>query len=147
MMGNISRSAIQNALQSRKVAISVTTVGLIRSGHVGSTVARLAIGAGHDVVLSNSRGPGTLRDLTSELGPHARAATHQEAPAAGEIVLVSIPVKAYANDMSEALLQELPGKLLPNEHGDRHPRHAEKGPTRMSCQLITHCRQAAGTHG
>ena len=42
------------------------------------------------------------------------------------------------------------GKLLPNEHGDRHPRHAEKGPTRMACQPITpitHCRQAGGTHG
>jgi hypothetical protein len=73
----------------------VTTVGLIGSGHVGSTVARLAVGVGHDVVLSNSRGPDTLRELTSELGPHARAATHEEAAAAGDIVLVSIPVHAY----------------------------------------------------
>jgi predicted dinucleotide-binding enzyme len=73
----------------------VTTVGLIGSGRVGSTVARLAVGAGHDVVLSNSRGPETLRDLASELGPHARAATYQEASASGDIVLVSVPVKAY----------------------------------------------------
>src|SRR5467141_1139924 len=73
----------------------MTTVGLIGSGHVGSTVARLAVGAGHDVVLSNSRGPETLRDLASELGPHARAATYQEALASCDIVLVSVPVKAY----------------------------------------------------
>ena len=61
------------AWRSRKVATSMTTVGLIGSGRLGSTVARLAVGAGHDVVLSNSRGPDTLRDLTSELGPLARA--------------------------------------------------------------------------
>ena len=73
----------------------MTTVGLIGSGRLGGTVARLAVGAGHDVVLSNSRGPDTLRDLTSKLGPLARAATPREAAAAGEIVLVSLPVKAY----------------------------------------------------
>jgi 8-hydroxy-5-deazaflavin:NADPH oxidoreductase len=74
----------------------MTTVGLIGSGRLGSTVARLAVGAGHDVVLSNSRGPETLRDLTSDLGPLARAATPREAAAAGEIVLVSLlPLGAY----------------------------------------------------
>jgi predicted dinucleotide-binding enzyme len=73
----------------------MTTVGLIGSGRIGSTVARLAIAAGHQVVLSNSRGPDTLRDLAAELGPQARAATGEEAAAAGGIVLVSIPVKAY----------------------------------------------------
>jgi predicted dinucleotide-binding enzyme len=58
-------------------------------------VARLAVDAGHEVVLSNSRGPDTLRDLVGELGPHAQAATCEEAAAAGDIVLVSVPVKAY----------------------------------------------------
>ena len=47
------------------------------------------------MVLSNSRGPETLRDLAAELGPRARAATCEEAAAAGDIVLVSVPVKAY----------------------------------------------------
>src|SRR5882757_4270877 len=73
----------------------VTIVGFIGSGSIGGTVARFAVNAGHDVILSNSRGPETLRELASELGPHARAATYQEAAAAGEIVLVSTPPKAY----------------------------------------------------
>jgi predicted dinucleotide-binding enzyme len=73
----------------------VTTLGLIGSGRIGGTVARLAVSAGHDVVLSNSRGPDTLQDLISELGPRASAATSQEAAEAGGIVLVSIPLKAY----------------------------------------------------
>jgi predicted dinucleotide-binding enzyme len=71
----------------------MTTIGLIGSGHIGSTVARLAVDAGHAVVLSNSRGPETLQDLVDELGPHARAATAEQAAAAGDIVVVTIPLK------------------------------------------------------
>jgi predicted dinucleotide-binding enzyme len=73
----------------------MTTIGLIGSGNIGSTVARLAVDAGLDVVLSNSRGPETLQDLVDELGPHARAATAEEAAAAGDIVVVTVPLKAY----------------------------------------------------
>jgi len=57
--------------------------------------ARLAIAAGYDVVLSNSRGPQALKDLVKELGPHARAATSAGAAAAGDLVVVSIPPRAY----------------------------------------------------
>lgn len=73
----------------------MTTIGLIGSGHIGSTVARLSVVAGHAVVLSNSRGPETLTDLVAELGQRARAATATEAADAGEIVVVTIPFKAY----------------------------------------------------
>ena len=73
----------------------MTTIGFIGSGKIGSTVARLAVDAGHDVVLSNSRGPETLGDLVAELGPHARAATASEAATAGDLVVVTIPLKAY----------------------------------------------------
>jgi lactate dehydrogenase-like 2-hydroxyacid dehydrogenase len=55
------------------------TLGIIGSGSLGGAVARLAVDAGMDVVLSNSRGPETLRDLTADLGPRARAATMAEA--------------------------------------------------------------------
>ena len=73
----------------------MTTIGLIGSGNIGSTVARLAVDAGHDVVLSNSRGPETLTDLVAQLGPHARAATAAQAAAAGDIVVVTVPLGAY----------------------------------------------------
>jgi 8-hydroxy-5-deazaflavin:NADPH oxidoreductase len=58
-------------------------------------VAWLAVAGGHEVVLSNSRGPETLKDLATQLGPHARAATAGEAAEGGEIILVSVPLKAY----------------------------------------------------
>jgi predicted dinucleotide-binding enzyme len=73
----------------------MTTVGFIGSGKIGGTVARLSVAAGHNVVLSNSRGPETLKDLAGELGPLARAATGEQAAEAGGIVVVTIPLKAY----------------------------------------------------
>jgi 8-hydroxy-5-deazaflavin:NADPH oxidoreductase len=71
------------------------TVGFIGSGRIGGAVARLAVAAGYPVVLSNSRGPQTLVDLVADLGPAARAGTAAEAAAAGDLVVVSIPLHAY----------------------------------------------------
>lgn len=73
----------------------MTTVGFIGSGHIGGTVAHLAVDAGYDVVLSNSRGPETLAGLVGELGARAHAATPAEAAAAGDMVVVSIPMRVY----------------------------------------------------
>ena len=81
----------------------MTTWGFIGSGNIGTTVARLAVAAGHDVVLSNSRGPGTLADLVDDLGPHARAATPAEAAAAGDVVVVTIPLRSYPQVPAEQL--------------------------------------------
>src|SRR5690242_11450458 len=73
----------------------MSTIGLIGAGHIGSQVARLAIASGYDVVLSNSRGPETLAALVAELGPKARAATVLEAAKAGDLVVVTVPLKSY----------------------------------------------------
>lgn len=81
----------------------MTTWGLLGSGNIGSTLARLAVNAGHDVVLSNSRGPETLADLVAELGPHARAATAQDAALAGDVVVVTVPLRARG-DLPHAAL-------------------------------------------
>ncbi|WP_144120718.1 NADPH-dependent F420 reductase [Catellatospora sichuanensis] len=81
----------------------MTTIGLIGSGNIGGTVARLAVAAGYDVVLSNSRGPETLADLAAELGPRARAGTVAQAAAAGDLVLVSVPLHAYDSVPPEPL--------------------------------------------
>jgi predicted dinucleotide-binding enzyme len=72
----------------------MTTIGIIGAGNIGSQLARLAVRNGHQVVIANSRGPETLTDLVSELGDGARAATRDEAAAAGEIVVVTVPLAA-----------------------------------------------------
>lgn len=84
-------------------ARDIKTIGLIGSGHIGGTVARLAVAAGYDVVLSNSRGPETLAELVKELGPRARAATPDEAAAAGDLVVVTVPLRAYKSVPVEPL--------------------------------------------
>lgn len=86
----------------------MTTIGLIGSGNIGGTVARLAVAAGYDVVLSNSRGPETLGELVAELGPRARAATAADAAAAGDIVVVTIPLKSYR----DVPVEPLAGKVV-----------------------------------
>src|SRR3954447_19542861 len=86
----------------------MTTIGLIGSGNIASTIARLAVDAGNDVVLSNSRGPETLADLVAELGPHARAATAFDAAEAGDIVVVTVPLKSYR----EVPVDPLRGKVV-----------------------------------
>lgn len=70
-------------------------IGIIGAGHIGGTAARLFIDAGHEVAISNSRGPETLRELIGELGPNARAVTAPEAARFADVVLVAIPLKDY----------------------------------------------------
>ena len=86
----------------------MTTIGFIGSGNIGSTVARLAVDAGYEVVLSNSRGPETLAELVEHLGPWARAATASEAAADGDIVVVTVPLRAYR----EVPVEPLQGKVV-----------------------------------
>ena len=68
-------------------------VGVIGSGRIGATFARLAVEAGHEVAIANSRGPESLAELVAELGVRARRSRARRA--FGEIVLVAIPFHAY----------------------------------------------------
>ncbi|MFC8383104.1 NADPH-dependent F420 reductase [Nocardia sp. NPDC057272] len=86
----------------------MTTIGIIGAGEVGSQIARAAIANGYDVVIANSRGPETLADLIGRLGPSARAATAAGAAAAGEFVVVAVPL-AVVNNMP---VDQLAGKIV-----------------------------------
>lgn len=81
----------------------MTTIGIIGAGHIGSQVARKAVELGYNVVISNSRGPETLESLVEELGPKARAATAEEAAAAGDFAVATVPLKAYKDIPVEPL--------------------------------------------
>lgn len=66
-------------------------IGILGSGHIGGTAARLLVGAGHEVVLARRSGPEALREQVAALGPRARAATVEEAADLGEVILLAIP--------------------------------------------------------
>jgi predicted dinucleotide-binding enzyme len=65
-------------------------VGIIGAGRLGQAMARTALRAGRQVVLSNSRGPQSLAALVSTLGEGASAGTVDEAAGAG-IVVIAVP--------------------------------------------------------
>ena len=86
----------------------MATIGFIGAGNIGSQLARLAVAHGYDVVISNSHGPETLTALITELGPKARAATVVDAAKAGDMVVVTIPLKHYRT----VPVEPLAGKLV-----------------------------------
>src|SRR2546426_3723264 len=84
------------------------TIGIIGAGHIGSQIARLAVANDYNVVVSNSRGPDTLSALVAELGPNARATTAIDAAKAGDIVVVTLPLKNYR----QVPVEPLAGKIV-----------------------------------
>jgi 8-hydroxy-5-deazaflavin:NADPH oxidoreductase len=78
-------------------------IGIIGAGKIGTTLARLFTAAGHDIAIANSRGPDTLRDLEKELGDNGHAVTAEEAVRFGDIVVVTVPLKAYRDVPADGL--------------------------------------------
>jgi len=77
-------------------------IGIIGSGNIGATTARLFAGAGHEVTIANSRGPESLTELVQDIGPQARAGTVEAAARASDVVLVAIPLRAYPDLPADA---------------------------------------------
>jgi 8-hydroxy-5-deazaflavin:NADPH oxidoreductase len=85
-------------------------IGIIGSGKIGETTARLFVNAGHQIALSNSKGPQSLESLVASIGPNsAKAMTVQEAIAFGDVVLLALPWRKREE------LRSLPSELLKNK--------------------------------
>jgi predicted dinucleotide-binding enzyme len=85
-------------------------IGIIGAGMIGSTVGKLWVEAGHDVRFA-SRHPEELKSLVSKLGKHASAGTPTEAAKFGDVVMVTVPVKAIP-DLARDLAPLLSGKVV-----------------------------------
>jgi len=86
----------------------MTTIGILGSGHVGTSLARAAIAHGYDVVISNSQGPDTLGGVVADLGPKATAATPAAAAAAADFAIVAIPITT----IDQVPVEPLAGKVV-----------------------------------
>ena len=133
-------SAFAQAANNDKIKI-----GIIGSGHVGSTIGTLWVKAGHPVLFS-SRHPDELKDLVSGLGPLARAGTPAEAAAFGEAVFIAVPYSALPQ-VGRETGHALAGKVVldacnPNvaRDGEIANTAKEKGVGIMSQELLP------GTH-
>lgn len=118
-------------------------IGFIGAGHIGANAARLFAQAGHEIAISNSRGPETLGDVVAEIGHDARAVTVEEAANFGEVLFVSIPFGKYRDLPAEALA----GKVVidsNNYYPDRDGNYIEldEGKTTSSELLAAHLKGA-----
>ncbi|HEX7745692.1 MAG TPA: NADPH-dependent F420 reductase [Micromonosporaceae bacterium] len=95
-------------------------IGIVGAGMVGGSLAALLGARGHDVRLSNSRGPQTLRDQVAVLPATVRAATVEEAARGGEVVVVAIPLHRFTELPAEAFAGKIvidTGNYYPQRDG------------------------------
>jgi 8-hydroxy-5-deazaflavin:NADPH oxidoreductase len=114
-------------------------IGIIGAGHIGTTAAQLFIRAGHEVAISNSRGPETLKELIQKLGSRAQAATVEGAARFGDVVLVAIPFRGYSSLPADAFA----GKIVIDAMNyypqrDGHIRELDNDQTTSSELLAAH---------
>ena len=106
------------------LGMTETRYGIIGAGHIGTALATALTQRGHHVTIGNSRGPETLAGLVADLGPLATAATAEEAATAGDVVIVTVPLKA----IGDLPLAPLAGKIVldtNNYYWERDGRIAE----------------------
>jgi len=102
-------------------------IGVVGAGRIGQALARLAVPCGHSVMLANSRGPESLRELAAEL--RCQTGRVEEATAFGDVVVIAIPFQA-ALDLNAANFQgktvvdttnyypERDGRFMALDHGE-----------------------------
>lgn len=91
-----------------RLALGMTTVGIIGAGNIGSALAEGLARQGYDVVIANSRGPESLAELVARLGDRVRAATAEEAAEAADWAIVTVPLKA----IGDVPVEPLAGKIV-----------------------------------
>ena len=109
-------------------------IGFIGAGNVGQTMGRHLINSGHEVVISNSRGPESLRGLIDELGPSAKAGTKDEA-VQSDLVILCVHWR-HAQEALKGIAWS--GQILvdaTNAHIDNPPDISLEGVTRSRAAL------------
>ena len=97
-------------------------IGIIGAGNIGGTLARRLAPLGHQVSVANSRGPESLAAFARESG--ARAVTVEEAARAGDVVIVSIPLKNVSR-LPRDLFKGVPDSVVVVDTGNYYPRQRD----------------------
>jgi predicted dinucleotide-binding enzyme len=90
--------------------MKIDKIGIVGSGHIGGTLGILFAKAGYEVIYS-SRHPDTLKDLVRTAGPKACAGTIAEAIAFGDVIVLSLPLKALP-ELNAKTKAALEGKIV-----------------------------------
>ncbi len=97
-------------------------IGIIGAGQIGGTLARRFTALGHDVSVANSRGPESLEQLAKETG--ARPVTVEEAARAGDVVIVTIPMKNIP-ELPRGLFSGVPDDVVVVDTGNYYPQQRD----------------------
>ena len=97
-------------------------IGIIGAGNIGGTLARRLVALKHQVSVANSRGPESLAAFARESG--ARAVTVEEAARAGDVVIVSIPLKNVSR-LPRDLFKGVPDSVVVVDTGNYYPRQRD----------------------
>jgi predicted dinucleotide-binding enzyme len=95
-------------------------IGIIGAGMIGGSLAALFGERGHDVLLSNSRGPHTLRDQVATLPATVRAETVEDAARGGDVVVLAIPLYRFTDLPADAFAGKIvvdAGNYYPSRDG------------------------------
>ncbi|WP_242124212.1 NAD(P)-binding domain-containing protein [Sphingobium sp. Sx8-8] len=93
-------------------------IGIIGAGNIGGTLARLFSEAGHKVMIANSRGPDSLRDLADRLG--VQAVDRREAARARDLVVLALRPTVIAG-LGADLFSETPADTIIVDTGNYYP--------------------------
>lgn len=93
-------------------------IGIIGTGAIGSILAKKLSDAGHQVKVTNTRDMATLREIAANLG--AEAATIEDVVKDVEVIIFSIPFKAY-KDLPNNLLQGVGQEVIIMDTSNYYP--------------------------
>ncbi len=90
--------------------MKIKKIGIVGSGNIGGNLGILLGKAGYEIFYS-SRHPETLKDLVKTTGPKARAGKIAEAIAFGDVIVLSLPMKAFT-ELDAETKEALKGKIV-----------------------------------
>jgi predicted dinucleotide-binding enzyme len=90
--------------------MKINKIGIVGSGRIGGTLGILLAKAGYEIFYS-SRHPDTLKNLVKTAGPKARAGNVVEAIAFGDVIVLSVPLKAIP-ELDAETKEALKGKIV-----------------------------------